>query len=383
MSASSHDPAPTRPTYRADHVGSLLRPPAVLEAHTRHAAGQLDAGAVRVIEDEAIVAALAMQREVGLDILSDGEYRRAAWFTGFPNSVSGYVESEMPIALDWKLGEGDERTTAAGLAIGRVVGARVAATRRMCGEEAEFLGSQAAGAFKITMPAPSYSVARGWKPGVTDQAYPSRAELAADIAAIVGSELSALVAEGVVYLQLDNPHYPDYLTEAKKQAWRSIGVDPDAALAEDLAADNAALAGIDQRGVTVACHVCRGNARSAWHAEGGYDAIAEQVFSTLNVGRWLLEYDTDRSGGFEPLRFIPKDRTVVLGLITTKVGALESADDIARRIDEAARHLPLDQLALSPQCGFASVDAGNLLTWDDQRRKLELVTSVARRVWGD
>lgn len=372
-----------RKTYRADHVGSLLRPSAVLDAHAQGAAGEIDGEAVRAVEETAILAALAMQREVGLDILSDGEYRRTAWSIAFPDAVAGYVTSEMPLALDWNLGEGAERTAAPGMAIGRVVGARLVSTKRMCGEEAEFMGRHAGAAFKITTPAPSYSVARGWKPGVTDQIYSSRAELAADVAAIVGHELHTLATEGVTYLQLDNPHYPDYLTEAKKAAWRAIGVDPDQALREDLVADNAAIAGIDRTTVTVACHVCRGNARSAWHTEGGYDAIAEQVFGDLDVDRWLLEYDTDRAGGFEPLRFVPKGRTVVLGLISSKVGELESAEDIMRRIDEAARFVPLDQLAISPQCGFASVDAGNLLSWDDQRRKLELVTTVARRVWGD
>jgi 5-methyltetrahydropteroyltriglutamate--homocysteine methyltransferase len=367
--------------YRADHVGSLLRPPSLLEAHARQAAGALDEDEVRSIEDAAILEALGMQRDIGIDVLSDGEYRRAAWSTGFPSAVDGYVPSEMPVALDWKLGEGEDRTTAEGLAIGRVVGGRLSAVKRICGDEAAFLARHAGGPFKITTPAPSYSLARGWKPGVTDEIYASRGELANDIAAIVGAELQTLAVEGVTYLQLDNPHYPDYLTEEKKATWRSIGVDPDAALTEDLAADNAALAGIDRSSVTVACHVCRGNARSAWHTEGGYDAIAEQVFSSLEVDRWLLEYDTDRSGGFEPLRFIPPGRVVVLGLITTKVGTLERADDIARRIEEAAEYVPLEQLALSPQCGFASVDAGNLLSWDDQRRKLELVVEVARRVW--
>jgi 5-methyltetrahydropteroyltriglutamate--homocysteine methyltransferase len=390
-----------RPPH-ADHVGSLLRPPEVLEAHAARARGERTDAQVTDVEDAAVRDALALQRDVGLEIFSDGELRRSGWASGFPAAVSGYVDGEPPLRLHWQVGSasststvdrrGATRAMVDPLATARppgsnapsyrVVGDRVTAVRRIAAHEADFLREHAPGRFKITMPAPSYNVARGWRPGVTDRAYPDRGALTADVAGIVAAELAALTDSGVTYLQLDNPHLPDYLTEDKRAQWRAIGVDPDRALDEDLAGDNQAIAAVDRSRALVACHVCRGNAASAWHSTGGYDAIAEKVFGTLDVDRWLLEYDSDRAGGFEPLRFMPPAATVVLGLVTTKVGELESADDLLRRIDEAARYVAADRLALSPQCGFASVETGNLLSHDDQRRKLELVVDVARRAWG-
>jgi 5-methyltetrahydropteroyltriglutamate--homocysteine methyltransferase len=376
----------TSPIWRADHVGSLLRPAVVLDAHQRWARGDAADDEVAGIEDAAIVDALALQDACGIDVLTDGEYRRAAWASGFSSAVDGYVPGEPPLPLEWCLGATGTTMPATPSSsappLGRVVGERLRALRRIAGNEAAFLNRRVPGRFKITLPAPSYIIARGWKPGITDRAYATRGELAVHVAELIHREVDALATDGVTYIQLDNPHLPDYLGDDKRARWQSIGVDPDVALREDLAADNAAIAGVDRGKVVIACHICRGNARSAWHASGGYDDIAEQVFATLDVDRWLLEYDDERSGSFEPLRFMPRDRVVVLGLITTKVGELESTDALLRRIDAAARYLPLEQLALSPQCGFASVDAGNLLSWDDQRRKLTLVADVARRVWG-
>jgi 5-methyltetrahydropteroyltriglutamate--homocysteine methyltransferase len=392
-----------QPPPRADHVGSLLRPPEVLVAHAARARGDATDAEVAEIEDRAVLDALALQREVGLEVFTDGEFRRSGWASGFPAAVSGYVDGEPPLTLRWQLGAQPDASTAVDRSgatramvdpLGsarppgssapsyRVIGDRVAARRRIAAHEAVFLQAHAPGRFKVTMPAPSYNVARGWKPGVTDRVYADRAALTADVADIVAAELAALTDAGVTYLQLDNPHLPDYLTEDKRAQWRAIGVDPDRALEEDLAGDNRAIAAVDRSRALVACHICRGNAASAWHATGGYDAIAEKVFGTLDVDRWLLEYDSDRAGGFEPLRFMPRGRTVVLGLVTTKSGELEPADAIVRRIEDASRHISLDQLAVSPQCGFASVESGNLLSGDDQRRKLELVVEVAQRVWG-
>jgi len=236
--------------------------------------------------------------------------------------------------------------------------------------------------FKITMPATSYIVARGWKPGITDRAYGSRWELCEDVAGIMNKEVLALAAEGVPYIQIDNAHYPDYIPEDRRAAWREIGIDPDQAIAEDVRADNLAVRGLDRSRITLATHICRGNGRSAWHTSGGYDRIAEVVFGGLDVDRFLLEYDSDRAGTFEPLRFVPRGKQVVLGLVTTKVGALEKQDDLLRRIEEASKYVAMENLALSPQCGFASVEQGNLLSWDDQRRKLELVVDTARKAWG-
>jgi 5-methyltetrahydropteroyltriglutamate--homocysteine methyltransferase len=264
----------------------------------------------------------------------------------------------------------------------RVIGQRLRQRQRLTAHEVAFLKQHAPGPFKVTMPAASYVVARGYKPGITDQAYASRAELLQDVVKIIRAEVQALAAEGVPYIQLDNPHYPDYIPESRRAQWRAIGIDPDQTLIEDVAADAACFEGIDPQRVVRAMHVCRGNGRSAWHTEGSYAPIAEQVFGKLDVDVFLLEYDTDRAGGFEPLRFVPRGKTVVLGLVTTKVGELESQDVLLRRIDEASRYVSMEDLALSPQCGFASMAQGNLVSMDDQRRKLELVVETARKAWG-
>jgi 5-methyltetrahydropteroyltriglutamate--homocysteine methyltransferase len=267
-------------------------------------------------------------------------------------------------------------------AIGRVIGEKLRQHRRLTEHEVPFLKQHAHGPFKMTMPAATYVVTRGYKPGVTDKVYAGRAELLRDAAEIIGSELGALVDEGVPYLQLDNPHYPDYISDDRRKQWRSLGVDSDQALREDIAADNASIAGLDRSKVTVAMHLCRGNGpMGQWHTAGGYERIAEQVFGGIEVDRFLLEYDSERAGGFEPLRFFPRGRTLVLGLITTKSGELESQDELLRRIDEAAKYVPMENLALSPQCGFASTLVGNPLTPDEQRRKLELVVDTARKAW--
>jgi len=380
------------PNYRADHVGSLLRPPEVLQAREDYSQHRISNLQLEEIEDRAILVALDLQRQVGIDVLTDGEYRRHDWVGDFTSSVTGYVSAAPPISFEWKLpeslvatGAGTMRQAIAGMPqqAGRVIGERVQLLHRLTAHEVPFLKQQANGAiFKVTMPATSYVVARGWKPGVTDKVYSSRWELAEHIAGIMGAEIQALAAEGVPYIQIDNAHYPDYIPEHRRQAWRDIGIDPDQAIDEDIRADNLAVHGLDRSKVTLANHICRGNGRSAWHTEGGYDAIAEEVFGGLDVDRFLLEYDSDRAGGFEPLRFVPPGKQVVLGLVTTKVGGLEQQDDLLRRIEEASQYVPVENLALSPQCGFASIEQGNLLSWDEQRRKLELVVDTARKVWG-
>jgi 5-methyltetrahydropteroyltriglutamate--homocysteine methyltransferase len=240
----------------------------------------------------------------------------------------------------------------------------------------------------MTMPAASYVLARGYQPRITDQVYRTRAAALHDVASIIKSEVAALVDEGVPYIQLDNPHYPDYLSEERNAQWRALGVDPASALDEDIAADNFTLSGLDRDNVVLAMHLCRGNGGrgqdqpAGWHTSGGYDAIAEQVFGGLQVDRFLLEYDSERAGGFAPLRFVPKGKMVVLGLVTTKSGELESEATLLRRIEEAAKYVAVEDLALSPQCGFASTLAGNPLTEHEERRKLELVVGTARKVWG-
>jgi len=377
--------------YRADNVGSLLRPPELLQAREDFSKQRISQEQLKEIEDRSVKAALDLQRSVGIDVLTDGEYRRHDWVGDFTASVDGYVSAQPPIRFEWKLPEPVAASGASSMRqaiaempqqIGRVIGERLKLRHRLTEHEVPYMKANAGGVFKVTMPATSYVVARGWKPGVTDKVYGSRWDLAEDVARIMGAEVQALAADGVPYIQIDNAHYPDYIPEHRRQAWRDIGIDPDAAIDEDIRADNLAVKGLDRSQVTLANHICRGNGRSAWHTEGGYDNIAEKVFGGLDVDRFLLEYDSDRAGGFEPLRFVPRGKQVVLGLVTTKLGELEKQDDLLRRIDEASKFVAVENLALSPQCGFASIEQGNLLSWDDQQRKLELVVDTARKVWG-
>jgi len=278
--------------------------------------------------------------------------------------------------LEWKgPGGGEEASTA------NAVGGKLRKARKLTAHELPFLQRAAGRPFKITLPAPSNFMVASYKRGVTDKFYPTHADLLEDLVAIVRDEVEWLAAEGVSYIQFDAPYYSHYLDPRQRERMRAEGRDPDQELETGIAADNAAVAGAPRDRVTLALHVCRGNSRSRWYTEGGYDAIAEKLFQTINVDRFLLEYDTARAGGFEPLRLVPRGKTVVLGLITTKEARLESTDELGRRIDEAARYVPLENLALSPQCGFASVAAGNLLSIDDQWRKLALVAETARQIW--
>jgi 5-methyltetrahydropteroyltriglutamate--homocysteine methyltransferase len=277
--------------------------------------------------------------------------------------------------LEWHgPGGGPEKTTA------KVVGATLHKRRMLTAAEVPLMKALG-GTFKITVPAPSNFVGTGFKTGVTDRFYADRAALRSDLVAIVGDEIAWLIEQGVTYIQLDAPFYSHYLDPQHRAAMTAAGTDPDAEFEAAAAGDNASFAGLRRDGVTIAVHICRGNSRSRWYTEGGYDAIAEKLFSQLAVDRFLLEYDTERSGGFEPLRLVPRGKDVVLGLITTKEPALEREDDVRRRIEQAARYMPLDNLALSPQCGFASIAAGNLLSEDDQWKKLALVVDVARKTW--
>jgi 5-methyltetrahydropteroyltriglutamate--homocysteine methyltransferase len=360
---------------RAEQVGSLLRPPGLLRARTAHSEGQLPAAELQFLEDLAIREAIQKQRDIGLDILSDGEMRRGSWLTDMADAVDGFVRQK--VMLDWKgPGGGLEASSA------NAVGAKLRKARKLTGHELPLLQTLAAGEFKITLPAPSNFMLASYKPGLTDPYYPTHADLLRDLVEIVRDDIQWLVAEGVTYIQFDAPYYSHYLNPEHRRQMQAQGRDPDREMAEGIAADNAALAGVARDKITVALHVCRGNSRSRWYSEGGYDAIAEKLFGAMEVDRFLLEYDDERSGDFEPLRRVPRGKTVVLGLITTKEARPESPDEIERRIDEAARYIPIENLAISPQCGFASVAAGNLISMDDQWRKLELVASTARKVWG-
>ncbi|HXJ80930.1 MAG TPA: cobalamin-independent methionine synthase II family protein [Candidatus Methylomirabilis sp.] len=375
--------------YRADHVGSFLRPPELLDARGAHAEGRLNDAELREKEDRAVQTILSLQQEIGVDVYSDGEYRRGMWLTGLPAAVDGFGPGAMLNIRNWRgrplpyvPGQtGARHAAAAGQNPAAVITGKLTPRRRITGIESAFLGRHAPGPFKITIPSPAWYL-RGYIPGTSDRVYPTPADALRDLTAIVHREVTALVEERVPYVQIDSIRYVfDYTDEERRRAWSDLGVDPDRAVDENIVADNAAIDGIARDGVTFGLHMCRGNNRSRWFAEGGYDRIAERAFGQLHYDRFLLEYDSDRAGGFAPLRFVPKGKTVVLGLISTKVPQLESQDDLLRRIDEAARYVPVERLALSPQCGFASVAAGNEISWDDQRRKLALLVATARKVW--
>jgi len=365
-------PAP----FRAEHVGSLLRPPELLQARAAHAAGSLPLDQLRAAEDRAILEALKRQIELGLDVITDGEMRRGSWLTDMADAVDGFVPERVP--LEWRgPGGGIEGSTA------HAAGAKLRKLRKMTGHEVPFLKKNTRAPFKVTLPAPSNFMLASYKAGITEKFYPTHADLLKDLVEIVRDEIQWLVSEGVQYIQFDAPYYSHYLDPRQQAHMRQAGVDPDQELENAIAGDNAAMRDV-RRGtdVTLALHVCRGNSRSRWYTEGGYDAIAEKLFGLLQVDRFLLEYDTERSGGFAPLRLVPPGKTVVLGLVTTKEPKLESQDELLARIEEAARIVPLENLALSPQCGFASVAAGNLISAEEQWKKLELVVDTARKVWG-
>ena len=372
--------------YRADHVGSLLRPPELLEARDSHEAGRLSLEQLREIEDEAILQALEMQREVGIEVFSDGEYRRS-WFSGaLAESVEGVIDDPEPGPVNrWQGTQGqpaDATTADIGFAT-QVVAAKLLQIRRLTAHESGFLKTHAPGPFKITMPGVMTRALAWHKPGLTDRFYPTPSDLVQELVEILQREVQALLDEGVTYIQLDSLRYVIELADVRRrQQMLQAGEDLDHALEDTIAADNATLRNARRPGVTIAMHMCRGNNRSAWRSEGGYDVVAERAFTSLDVDRFLLEYDTERAGGFEPLRFMPPDKVVVLGLISSKNPQLESQDQILRRIDEAARYVAVENLALSPQCGFASTAPGNMLTPEEQKRKLELVVDTASKVWG-
>jgi 5-methyltetrahydropteroyltriglutamate--homocysteine methyltransferase len=374
--------------FRADHVGSLLRPPELLEAKTAFNEGKISADQLREAEDRAVLKALDAQRAAGIGIFTEGEYRRSGWSTAVRESVEGLVRTEGSanprLLRSWQGPHGELANSSIVVSTGMVVGERLRQVRRLAGTEAAFLKQHAPGPWKITMPGAMSAAGQLYRSGVSESAYPTRRDLAADIAGMLQAEVDALIADGVSYVQIDSLHYVERIADdTVREQMIQDGEDPDSYLDEIIALDNSVIDRAKAGGVTVGLHMCRGNNRSAWHAEGSYERIAEKAFGQLHVDRFLLEYDTERAGGFEPLRFMPKDKTVVLGLISSKEPELESVDDLRRRIEEAARYVPIENLAISPQCGFASTMLGNLLTWDEQQRKLELVAETAQKVWGN
>ena len=361
--------------YRADHVGSFLRPPELLQARQ---AATTNGAALRAIEDRQIDRVLAKQKELGFEIFTDGEFRRRNFMSDFTDAVEGFDLGDA-VNRTWKAGQAKDAPVSS---VTGIVTKKLRAVEPLTGRELSFLKKRSPGPIKMTLPSATQFPAISFKRGVTDKVYQDHSELLWDIVAIMKTELARLSSEGVKYIQIDAPRY-SYFMDPKWRDWirAEMKIEPDALLDESIRADNACFEAARRPGVTLAMHLCRGNNRSHWYAEGGYDAIAEKLFTTMAVHRFLLEYDDERSGTFEPLRLVPRDKTVVLGLISSKKAQLESADDIARRIDEASRYFPTEKLALSPQCGFASTMEGNLLTEDEQWAKLRLVADVARQVW--
>jgi 5-methyltetrahydropteroyltriglutamate--homocysteine methyltransferase len=359
--------------YRADQVGSLLRPAELLEARKT----ATDPEQLRELENRHIKRVLERQKELGFDIFTDGEFRRLHFMSDFTDAVDGFDMSG-EVARAWK---GEEKKTPVSRVAG-IVTRKLRQARRLTEHEVKFLKKHSPGDIKITLPSATQFPAISFQYGVTDKIYKDPIALLSDVAAIMKSEMAILAEEGVRYIQIDAPRY-SYFMDPKWRNWmqREMRVDPDVMLDASIEADNRCFQAARREGVTLAIHLCRGNNRSQWYAEGGYDAIAEKMFGTLDVDRFLLEYDDARSGTFEPLRFVPKDKMVVLGFVSTKHPQLEDSSKLIRRIEEAAQRVPLERLALSPQCGFASTMEGNLLTEDQQWAKLRLVAETARRVW--
>jgi 5-methyltetrahydropteroyltriglutamate--homocysteine methyltransferase len=361
-------------TLHADHIGSLLRPPELIEARRQQRAGKIGAERLREIEDESILKALEVQKAAGIDIFTDGEYRRETFLDPLTQGMDGLTSQPVPEDARGRRWQGPHAEHANAMAeefdtfLATVVGGKLRRTGRLTGGEAAYMAQHSPGPWKMTMPGPMLRATAMYRPGVS-QGYNSAAEVALDMAALMADEVRDLAKDGVSYLQLDSLLYANPV--------------PADALATSIEADNIVLDAAKAAGIaTVGLHMCRGNNRSSWLSEGSYEPCAEEAFNRLHADRFLLEYDTARAGGFEPLRFMPKDKMVVLGLISSKEPQLETMEALRQRIDEAAKYVPAENLGVSPQCGFASSLLGNLLTWEDQRRKLELVVETARKVWG-
>jgi 5-methyltetrahydropteroyltriglutamate--homocysteine methyltransferase len=363
---------------RADHVGSFLRPAELLEARRN----EKDPARLHALEDRHILRVLQMQMELGFGIFTDGELRRTNFMSDFTDAVEGFDLGDA-VARNWDEDkDASEKRITQVSSITGIVNAPLRQRQPMTGNELPFLKAHSPGPIKMTLPSATQFPAISFKYGITDKVYRDPFALLEAVTALMVADLAKLASSGVSYLQIDAPRY-SYFLDPKWCQWMEteLRVNVDEMLTASLRADNACFAAARRPGVTLAIHLCRGNNRSHWYAEGGYDAIAERLFHELAVDRFLLEYDDERSGSFAPLKYVPKDKTVVLGLVSSKRAELENKQDLKRSIDDAAKILPLDQLALSPQCGFASTMEGNALTEADQWAKLRLVAETAREVW--
>ncbi len=376
-------------TIRNDVVGSLLRPAGLKQARASYDEGKISLEELAAIEDRNIRDAVKLQEEIGLAVVTDGEYRRLNFQDSFGESVAGFdagkpslrfyekrVEGGSPLRR-WEIpDQGEQKGTA--VSQRRPVAEKIRLARNVPMEEFRYLRQVADKPGKVALIGPDRIAQRfDWQN--SKSVYSGLDEFVADVVKVEREIIRGLVEAGCRYVQIDAPGYTAYVDPPSLAAMRARGEDPQENFSRSLNADNAMLAGFDD--VTFGIHLCRGNQRSMWHREGSYDEIAERLLNELNYDRFLFEYDTPRAGGFEPLRFLPKGKVIVLGLVSTKVPELESVDELKRRIDLAAKYVPLEQIAISPQCGFSSDVVGNLISPEDQRRKLERVVETARQVW--
>jgi 5-methyltetrahydropteroyltriglutamate--homocysteine methyltransferase len=370
----------TTPPFRADHVGSLLRPPELLRARSEFEAGRIDADQLRAVEDDAIRDAVALQREVGLESVTDGEFRRATWHMDFIYRLGGLEKAPGDLKVQFRNDEGTVEWTPAALHVTE----KIHLDHTIFGDAFEFVRDAATPdqTPKLTIPSPNMVHYRGGRAAVDERIYPDMEGFWEDLCGAYADQLRALGSLGCTYLQFDDTSLAYLNDPRQREQIAARGTSDVEHLHEQYVRNiNRALMGRPS-GMAVTTHLCRGNFRSSWAAEGGYDFVAEALFGGLEVDGFFLEYDDARSGGFEPLRFVPPGKYVVLGLVTTKRGELESKDLLKRRIDEASRYVPIEQLCLSPQCGFSSTVEGNALTRDEQIAKLELVVETAAEVWG-
>jgi 5-methyltetrahydropteroyltriglutamate--homocysteine methyltransferase len=368
----------TQPPFRADHVGSLLRPPALLEARARRADGTISAAELRATEDAAIRDVVRMQESVGLQAATDGEFRRTSWHMDFIYALGGIDPTDEKLKVHFRNEEGELDFESAALSVHD----RISLPETVFGDAFTYLRDTVTTAVpKITIPSPSMVHYRGGRASIDPVVYPELDQFWTDLAAAYAAQVRGLADLGCTYLQLDDTSLA-YLNDPQQRAMvAERGGDPDHQHEQYIRIINASVADRPE-GMRLTTHLCRGNFRSSWAAEGSYDFVAEALFTQLDVDGYFLEFDDERSGGFEPLRFVPPGKHVVLGLVTTKHGELESKDVLKRRIDEAARYVPLEQLCLSPQCGFSSTVEGNALTAEQQEAKLRLIVETAAEVWG-
>lgn len=362
------------PPFRAEHIGSLLRPPELLAVRRAFDEGQIAVETLRAEEDRWIKQAVALQETIGLRSITDGEYRRLYYFGHFPAAVNGFSEMEAELSFQDQQGQKMRYLTP-------VVTGKLRRVRGIATDEFTFVKSLTNRTVKVTLPSPCSQHYFRWREGVSEKAYATLEEFFADVARVYQQELAALAALGATYVQFDDVTLPLLCDDKLRAGFKARGYDPDVMLGRYIDVVNESLRGKPE-GITVGMHLCRGNNQGKWIGEGGYEFVAEQMFNRLNLDVLFLEYDSPRAGSFEPLRFVPHDKVVVLGLVSTKLPVLESTDELRRRIDEASRFVLLERLALSPQCGFASTAPGNPVTPVDQEKKLRLVVEVARQVWG-